>query len=159
MINLTEYWHDRESRYRLECTGQIRENAAKTVEAVNKLLAYAEIDGIIRDEVSSGWRPKSINDQTANAAKTSKHLTAEACDIEDAGRELAQWCLLNLDKLDICGLWIEDPRFTYSDNGKHWVHFQTVAPKSGKRVFIPNNNPPKGSALVGQKPIPTRLKI
>lgn len=143
---------DRDSRYRLEWTDEIKWAGRATVVAVNKLLALAEIDGIVRDEVSSGWRPQSVNDSTSNAAKCSKHLTAEACDIWDAGRELAQWCLLNLDKVAACGLWCEDFRYTPT-----WVHFQTVPPKSGKRVYIPSSSSPKAPALEGQKPIPERI--
>lgn len=160
MINLDSYWMHRDSRYRLEWTSIIQVNGRRLVAAVNKLLEMAEQDGIVRDEVASGWRPQACNDATANAAKCSKHLTGRACDIRDAGRELAQWCLLNLDKLAACGLYMEDPRWTYSENGLHWVHFQDEPPKSGKRVFIPNNDKPKGPPLLGQKTtIPNTVRV
>lgn len=160
MITETDYWMHRDSRYRLEWTEEVKRNGIRLVAAVNKLLALAEIDGIVRDAVSSGWRPQACNDATANAAKASKHLTGHACDIRDAGREFAQWCMLNLDKLASCGLYMEDPRWTYSENGLHWVHLQDEPPKSGKRVYIPNTSPPKGPPLLGQKTtIPNSVRV
>jgi hypothetical protein len=147
------YWMDRDSRYRLEWTESIQANGKATVTAVNKLLALAEADGIVRDTVSSGWRPQSVNDATKNAGKTSKHITAQACDIFDPDRALAQWCVNHPDRLAECGLWCEDFRWTPT-----WVHFQRVPPKSGKRIFIPSSAPPKAPALEGQKPIPDRIR-
>lgn len=155
MINLTGYWNDRDSRYRLECTEAIQQNALKTVEAINRILAIFEEEMLVsRDVCTSGWRPKSVNDATANAAKTSKHLTAEAGDIEDADRAFAQWCVKNADVLAECGLWMEDPRWTPT-----WVHLQRVPPKSGKRIYIPSNAQQKAPALEGQKPIPGRIVL
>lgn len=165
MITLTGYWKDRESRYRMECTGEIRANAAKTVDAWNKLLQmFFESTGIILDMVTSGWRPKSINDATANAAKGSNHLLALAGDVADPDRALAQWCVSNPDKLVECGIWIEDPRWCAKWNEKtqqwdFWVHGQIVPPKSGKRIYIPSLKPPTAPALVGQNDVPVRLKI
>lgn len=152
MITEHSYWMDRDSRYRLEWTDTIKWAGRATVVAVNKLLAMAEVDGIVRDTVSSGWRPQSVNDATANAAKTSKHLTAEACDILDPDRKLAQWCVNNPNKLAECGVWMEDPRWTPT-----WAHLQCVPPKSGKRIYIPSSAPPKAPALEGQKPLPERI--
>src|SRR4030042_1235773 len=130
MIPMVAYWNDRESRYRAECTEVIQQNARKTVEAINRLLTVFEGEMLIsRDVCTSGWRPKSVNDATANAAKTSKHLTAEAGDIADPDRALAQWCVKNTDVLAECGLWIEDPRWTPT-----WVHFQRIPPKTGRRI-------------------------
>lgn len=153
MITDHGYWMDRDSKYRSEWTDEIQKNGRATVVAINKVLAMAEIDGIARGIVSSGWRPQSINDSTANAAKTSKHLTAEGGDILDPDRALAQWCVNNPDKLAECGVWVEDPRWTPT-----WVHFQTAPPKSGKRIYIPSSQPPKAPALEGQKPIPLTVK-
>lgn len=153
MITLTEYWHDRESRFRMECTGEIRANAQKTVDAANKLLVMAEVDGIVRCHVSSGWRPQSVNDATKNAAKGSNHLIARAVDIVDADRRLAQWCVSYPEHLAACGLWMEDPRWCAT-----WVHLQTVPPKSGKRIYIPNTKPPSAPELLGQKPIPAVVR-
>ena len=154
MITITDYWMDgRDSKYRIECTGQIHAAAVITVDRVNALLELAELDGIKRDKVSSGWRPPSINAVTKNAAKSSKHLTGEACDIHDPDRALAQWCLKHPALLVTCELWCEDFRWTPT-----WVHFQILPPKSGKRIYIPSNTPPKAPALEGQKSIPERIR-
>ena|SRR3990167_1663239 len=154
MITMATYWNDRESRYRSECTEVIQQNARKTVDAINRLLTVFEGEMLVsRDVCNSGWRPKSVNDATANAAKTSKHLTAEAGDIADTDRVLAQWCVNHANVLAECGLYCEDFRWTPT-----WVHFQTVPPKSGKRIYIPSNSPPKAPALEGQKSIPERIR-
>lgn len=154
MISACAYWMDRDSRYRLEWTEEIQANGKATIRAVNKLLTFAEADGIVCDGVASGWRPQSVNDATSNAAKMSKHIFALACDVKDPDRKLAQWCVKNLDKVAECGLYMEDPRWTGT-----WCHFQIEPPKSGKRIFIPNNNPPLAPALEGQKPLPDRRVV
>ena len=136
MITLEAYWMGRDKEYADELTDEIRANAQVTVDRVNELLARAGRSSI--DRLSSGFRPKAINDATSNAAKGSKHLTAEAADIPDADRLLAGWCMDNLDVLREIGLWAEDPRWTPT-----WLHVQIVPPKSGKHVFIPNSLPPK----------------
>ena len=119
-----------------ELTDVIRENSEATVERVNELLERAGFKSI--DTCNSGWRPKSINDVTANAGKASRHLTGEAVDLPDPDRTLASWCVDNLDELGAIGLWMEDPRWTPT-----WVHLQTVAPRSGKQVYIPSSMPAK----------------
>lgn len=108
-------------------TTAMRTNMEKLLIALN----------LIRDlygkplKVSSGYRPPGINAVTANASKTSCHLTCEACDFEDTDRKLVQWCLRNMDLLERAGLYMESPINTPS-----WVHLQTRAPRSGKRVFL-----------------------
>jgi len=81
--------------------------------------------------VSSGYRSPDHN-LMIGGAPNSKHLTGQAIDILDPTKRLAHWILNNLDTLANLELWCEDPRYT---NG--WIHFQTVPPKSGKRLFIP----------------------
>jgi hypothetical protein len=70
--------------------------------------------------------------QGKSSAKFSKHLAGAACDVYDPNKELAHWCLANEDILRRIGLWCEHPDYT-----KNWVHFQVMAPASGKRFFIP----------------------
>lgn len=154
MINIHQYWMGRDTRYAADCTREIQRNAMNTVDAVNRLLVLAEADGLVRNTVSSGWRPKSINDATRNAATRSNHVVALACDIDDPDRALAQWCISNLDKVAECGIYLEDPRWSPT-----WLHMQIVPPGSGKRIFIPNMQPPKAPALIGQKPLPSRVII
>lgn len=81
--------------------------------------------------VTSGYRPPRVN-KAIGGAKNSKHMTCEAVDISDRNRELAVFCLNNLDVLIACGLWIENPEKTPG-----WVHFQCVPPRSGNLIFNP----------------------
>ena len=135
MITLETYLMGREKQYRDEYTDQIMEKAHITVARCNELLERAGRSDI--DKVVSGWRPQAVNKATRNAAPSSRHITAEACDLPDADRTLAGWVADNLDVLEEVGLWAEDFRWTPT-----WVHLQTVAPKSGRRVFIPSVQPP-----------------
>lgn len=156
LIALEQYWMGRDAKYPAELTAEIRYNAARLVGKVNNLLAMAEADGVVpgvdqatQTAVSSGWRPPGVNDRTANAASGSKHLDGRAVDLQDTPhRDLARWCLANLDALQDTGLWMEDPRWT--GGADPWVHLQLVPPGSGKRVFIPNVLPPMAAALVEQ---------
>lgn len=135
MITLESYWKGRDKDYADELTPEIVANAERTVELANELLVRAGRSDI--HSVNSGWRPKSVNDATANAASSSRHLTAEAVDISDVDRSLSSWCVDNLDVLKEIGLWMEDPRYCPT-----WLHIQTVPPKSKRIVFIPNSKPP-----------------
>lgn len=145
MLTLDDYWMGRDKKYAAECTDEIQSNAAGTVRAVNKLLALAQLDDIIRDTVASGWRPSCVNDATCNAASHSKHLTAEAVDIVDGNRVFAQWCLDNQEKMADCELWAEDFRWTPT-----WVHLSIRPPLSGRRIYIPSTAPPLAPPLKGQ---------
>ena len=155
MITLTQYWMGRDKTHAAELTNTIRNNAQQTVDTINKLLAEAAADGVAfgRDattgtQVASGWRPADINAGTANAAKGSKHLTGQACDLRDTeDRQLAQWCLNHLDELRAFGLWMERPQWTPT-----WVHLQIVPPASGLRVYVPSAAPPPRPPLPGEPP-------
>lgn len=150
MITVEQYFMGRDKAYPKECSPDIRENAGKTIELVNRLLEFAAQDGVrpginpeTRNFVSSGWRPGAVNDATCNASATSKHISARACDLRDtADRALARWCMNNLDALTKIGLWMEDPQWTPT-----WVHLQTIAPNSGMRVYRPSSAPPKCAPL------------
>ena len=135
MITLTDYWKGRNILYAEELTDEITRNAEITVSKVNELLARAGRSDI--HTVNSGWRPASVNEATANSGKSSRHLTAEACDLPDADRTLAGWAVDNLDDLRDIGLWMEDPRWTPT-----WLHLQIVPPGSGKLVYIPSVSKP-----------------
>lgn len=144
MISESAYWKGRDMQY--PCPAAVRANAPITLSKVNILLGMAEKDGVFCDKCSSGWRPIGINDKTSNAAKGSKHISGQALDVFDPERRFAQWCILNLDKLEAVGLWMEDPRWTPT-----WVHLQTIPPNSGHRVYVPSLAPPSASKLIGQK--------
>ena len=126
----------RDVTHKDELTDEIRANAQRTVDAANELLARAGRSDI--HTVNSGWRPATVNEATANAASSSRHLTGQAVDLPDADRTLATWCADNLDVAAEIGLWFEDFRWTPT-----WVHCQIVPPKSGKRVYIPSSAPAK----------------
>lgn len=131
MISLSEYWMGRDVKYASELTEEIRANAQIVVDRANQLLERAgagEGHG-----VRSGWRPKGINDSTSNAATASRHLTAEAVDLADNDRYLADWAVANLAALVEVGCWMESPQYTPT-----WVHWQIVPPRSGKRIYIPS---------------------
>jgi hypothetical protein len=152
MISLAQFWMGRDTKYAAELTAGVRLNAEDLLERVNPLLELAAAEGVAPTEnehgspVASGWRPALVNDATANAAKASKHVTAEAIDLRDGrGRALARWCLRNLDKLEELGLWMEDPRWTPT-----WVHLQMVPPRSGNRVYVPSTAPALAAALLEQ---------
>lgn len=147
MITLSDYWMGRDIKYASECTDEIKANAQRTVDKVNELITIAEsLDGIVIDTVASGWRPKSVNDKTQNAGKSSKHISALAVDLKDtANRALAKWCIMNQPELVRIGLWMEDPRWTPT-----WVHFQIVPPASWNRIYIPSTKPPLTNPLPGQ---------
>ena len=134
MITLETYWMGRDVEHAEELTDEIRANAEITVAKANELLARAGRSDI--HTVNSGWRPKTVNEATANSATQSRHLTGQAVDLPDRDRTLASWCGDNLDVLAEVGLWCEDFRWT-----KTWVHLQTVPPKSGKRIYVPSSAP------------------
>lgn len=129
MITLKDYWMGRDKTHAADLTEAIRANADITVDRINKLLHVARWSDA---RVSSGWRPPSVNAGVKGAAKRSKHMTGEACDIADPKGDLGRWCLGNLKELERQRLWLEHPTKTPT-----WVHLQIVAPKSGRRVFLP----------------------
>lgn len=77
---------------------------------------------------------RSIKDQQRINPKAmgSSHLYGCAVDIADPNGFLSDWLECCPEKLEDCGLWMEDPKYT-----KGWVHLQTYATKSFKRIFIP----------------------
>ena len=153
MITLDDYWMGRAARYPHALTDAIKDNAALLMGRVNLLLswAYAEhvmpaLDAKTGTHIASGWRPPEINEATSNAAKASRHITGEAIDLRDNGtRDLARWCLKNLDALEEIGLWMEDPQWTPT-----WVHLQIVPPGSRRRVYCPSSKPPLAALLPEQ---------
>lgn len=109
-------------------TPELEENLSKLLKALNEFRAAYGKPMV----VSSGYRPPGINAKIANAAKRSNHMVCLACDFADKDGKLDEWCLNNLDVLEKCGLWLEDPKSTPG-----WCHLQCVPPRSGNRVFKP----------------------
>jgi len=147
MITIEKYWMGRDRTHGRELTHEIIQNAQVTVDKANELLERFEAEtGIVIDTVASGWRPSAVNGNTKNAATGSRHLTARAVDLRDTPeRDLARWCLRNLDQLEDIGLWMEDPQWTPT-----WVHLQILPPGSGRRVYVPSTQPPLAKLLPEQ---------
>jgi uncharacterized protein YcbK (DUF882 family) len=78
------------------------------------------------------YKEKGITNKVDIPMK-SKHLSGEACDLvcKDI-KDLQKWIKDNEDFCGNIGLWFEDFGSTPT-----WVHCQIVAPKSGKRFFVP----------------------
>lgn len=128
MITLADYYMGRDAEYPAELDDQKRTNAAATVSRVNLLMiAFGQ-----SRKVASGFRPAAVNAATPGSAKFSKHMTCQACDLEDHEGDLDEWCMEHPDVLEKIGLWQEHPSAT-----KGWAHVQIVPPKSGNRVFFP----------------------
>lgn len=128
MISLADYYMGRDEKYPAELDETKRANAADVVARVNLLLAAFGEDRA----VNSGFRPAAVNAATPGSAKLSKHMTCQACDLEDHEGDLDEWAIDHPEVLEKIGLWQEHPAST-----KGWAHFQIVPPKSGNRVFYP----------------------
>lgn len=114
---------------------ETQENLTILHERINKLrTAYGK-----PLTVNDGYRrPQDI---PKNGAAKSKHLFGQAIDLDDDDTHyLWDWVKENLELMQEIGLWIEDPRWTHGKVGT-WMHFQTVPPGSGKRIFIPSSAP------------------
>lgn len=85
------------------------------------------------------YKKKGITDK-AKIPMKSKHLAGQACDFADPNADLWKFCIVNLSLCKSLGLWLEDPRWTHGRLG-NWTHFQSVAPASGKRIFVPSTAP------------------
>lgn len=135
-ISLHDFYMGRDARYADELTPRIRSEAALTVERVNAMLvAYEAATGDDSDrKVNSGWRPVAVQLRVNPNAPKSKHTLGQAVDLSDEDGTLDAWCESEegLKELERIGLWLESPAYT-----PRWAHLQTVAPGSGRRVFIP----------------------
>ena len=128
MITLKDYYMGRDVKYGKDLTVVVMQNAAHTVDLANELLTFF---GSPRG-CNSGWRPKALQMEVNPRAPNSKHITAEAIDIEDKDGNFKRWCVANELLLASLGLHMEDPGSTPT-----WVHIQTVPPKSGRVIFVP----------------------
>jgi hypothetical protein len=113
VVTLTEFLKGRDTVEALTETKW--RNACELLSRINFLRAVYDKPLI----VSSGYRPKKIND-SVGGAKNSAHLSCEAIDIVDVSREFAAFCNENIPLLTRLGLYLEDTSATPS-----WVHLQT----------------------------------
>lgn len=140
MISLPDYYMGRDVTHQHLLGSDLRANAARTVEAANKLLVLAKGAGVTLEEsprtgsiVSSGWRPAEVNAATPGAAPRSLHMQCLAVDLYDPDGDLDDWLLASAETvLRDLALWLEHPAAT-----KGWAHVQLVPPRSGRRVFYP----------------------
>ncbi len=138
MITLADYYMGRDKTHAHILGSDLRANAARTVEAANKLLTLAKGAGVQLKPgqwgmVRSGWRPPDSNAGTKGASKTSLHMQCLAVDLEDVSGTLGKWCMANADTvLRDLALWLE-----HKDATPTWTHVQLKPPGSGNRVFRP----------------------
>jgi uncharacterized protein YcbK (DUF882 family) len=102
-------------------------NANLVVSKCNELLTKLNLTSTVR----SGYRRPEDN-AAANGATHSKHMTFQACDLEDNDNRIKNAIRQNIDILVDIGVYCEDFGHTPT-----WTHVQIVPPKSGKRVFLP----------------------
>lgn len=112
-----------------ELTPELLTNAKKLLDKLNPFLAEIGLDSC---KVSSGFRPSAINAATPGSAKKSNHMICLACDLADPDGDIDAILTMNPEKLEKYGLYVEDDKSTPG-----WAHVQCVAPRSGKRFFIP----------------------
>lgn len=128
MIKKSEITMGRDRAFPAEWTEEISQNIDRLLVALNVVReAYGK-----PMTVASGWRPRSYNNTIKNAGKASNHTLGLAVDFRDQDGTLRAFVLENLELMQKLGLYFEDFRWTPG-----WVHFQIVAPKSGKRIFVP----------------------
>ena len=141
MITSETYWQvpRRDVAYAGECTDEIKANAVETVRRGNIVIAlYEAATGDKVEHVNSGWRPKSVNDVTPNASKTSWHLVGKAVDLRDNGDVLDKWLDTAAGEaaLEQANVWREHPSATH-----WWCHLQTEPPRGWQpgmsRTFYP----------------------
>lgn len=116
---------------------EVQDNLMTLLERINKIRAkwgkpMTVTSGLrTKEDQIRVYKDKGITDIT-KIPMGSQHLKGAAIDISDPKKELQKWCLANEKVLEEVGLWMED--FSATPN---WCHFQIVAPKSGKRWFLP----------------------
>lgn len=170
MITYEQFWKgpdevDRRETYASDFSQELEAAGTRTVDACAPLIAEYEAEtGRMIDRCSSGWRPKAINDRTANAGAHSAHIDAEAEDVtgeddlemrslpeggEYGSSRFARWCARNQSRLERYGLHMEDWRYTAKRHADEswvvWCHLSPRAPKSGRTMYLPFDpakNPP-----------------
>lgn len=127
MISLSEL-----NPHNFPTTPEIDANLQTLLVAINKVRLAYDTPMI----VTSGLRSQAFQDgliaSGVSKASKSKHLYGQAVDIQDLDGRLWEWCMKNMATLESADLFLEDKQSTPT-----WVHFQCVAPGSGKRIFIP----------------------
>lgn len=120
MLTLKDYFMGRDVSCAKELTPEITANATELLMRINALLSDLNITNV---QISSGWRPPSINANVKGAAKKSAHMTGLACDLK--GQDVAIAILKSPDLLKKYSLWLENPSHTSSSSGG-WTHLDMV---------------------------------
>lgn len=126
---------DRRQQYHNDFNESILDNANKLLVQVNAFLTEL---GVQTANVTSGWRPPQINNQTTNAAKKSAHMIGSAVDILDnKTQDLAHLVASRPDLLKKYNLWLENPQNTKGVN-TNWVHLDLMTRSDRpSRMFNP----------------------
>lgn len=140
IIDLDLYFKDFETKedrrkvYASEFKPEYLDNTKILLQKVNSLLNDL---GIKESDITSGWRPESINSKTPNAAKRSAHMICKAVDIlDDKNQTLAKLVASSPDLLRKYGLFLEDPGATRGNN--NWVHLDDMdRADRPSRIFKP----------------------
>lgn len=128
-LGLKEYYGIYGTTHREYITTQYAQNALTLVQRVNRFLtSFGEYRRIL-----FGWKPEgTIIDIHPQMNRISKHSSMQAIDLCDPEGDLDQFVMDNQRLLESCALWAEHPAAT-----KGWCHLQSIAPKSGRRIFYP----------------------
>lgn len=126
---------DRREIYKSQFKSEYQDNAIKLLLQVNALLNDL---GIKTTDVTSGWRPESVNIDTPNAAPHSAHMIGLAIDIlDDKDQNLAKLVSSRPELLRQYNLFQENPTYTKGKN-TNWCHLDIVnRPDRPSRQFIP----------------------
>jgi hypothetical protein len=119
-----------------EATDDVVENGAILVSKVNALLKDL---GSNASEISSGFRPSSVNSKTPNAAKKSLHMKGMAVDLaDDKDQTLAKLIASKPELLKKHGLWLEHPDNT-KGKATNWCHLDMSKTRTDRpvRIFKP----------------------
>lgn len=119
-----------------DATAEVIGNAERLIEAVNKLASMSSATFLINPNTKTrvsgldygGFRPQSCE----QGAPKSKHKQGLAVDLYDPTESIDDWCVLHLDLLKQCGIYIEHPSAT-----RGWSHWSIIKPPSGRIVFYP----------------------
>ena len=116
-----------------------QDNATELLQRANALAAVAMAAGVdfpvnpnTRSQISGqtfgGFRPQDC----PQGAPDSNHKEGRGIDLYDPLNKIDAWCMDNQHELEDAGIWIEHP-----DATKGWSHWQSIAPRSGNRVYRP----------------------
>lgn len=122
MITEAAYYRGRDVSHAAELTDEIRAAVAAFLPKFNGCISEFEAaTGVSVTRCNSGWRPKSVNDRTPGASRTSKHLTGHAGDADDDHELFDAWLSTaeGAASLERWGLYREHP-----DSTPGWVHLQ-----------------------------------